>query len=592
MIAKATNKIRKLRAALYARMSSDDQEGSIERQTPEMEALAAREGYSINRRYADKGISGDSGTEERDDFARMLNDAEKGLFDVLLVWHTNRLSRKDEWDAIEDLNRLRHANILLHSVNEGKMDLNTFASRLVMTVTQRGNSEYLTELSRKVLEGQRTNAKAGWRTGGAAAYGYDRGEYAPDGKTLVRRLKPKERQAEGNKVRDIPSEDPIKLAAIEYAFTRFASADLTTGQLAREMTTRNYPAPENNKTQRKGYGWSRYAVEAILRNPVYVGTRRFGACSAGKYHTLEGAEIKTTKNPKGTSRQKTPEEAIMLTEGAHEGLIDKTLFDRVQRKLDARQKHLKQAKAEFALSGLLKCGHCGRVLWGTNLNTRARNGRHYKYVNYCCPTYSDLGPNHPANKTCKHRHAIAAAEVEGAAFAMLQGIIGIDSMHQLEDLKDKLTVKHPAKDETAGIERRLADLEKRVGRLRKAVEATDDDGVIQDLRDRIAERDEARAELAAARERTAPVDVDARAAEILDNMLDLQERLRSADAATAREVYRQAIEEITVTWQPIMVNGREKCYTTKGFTLEITPSSTFFQSCGAPWDSNPQHPWF
>ena len=66
------------------KVSLSEQREDIERY------VALREGYEIVVWYSDVG-SGDS--KHRKDFQRMLRDAEAGLFDIILCWRSDRLSR-------------------------------------------------------------------------------------------------------------------------------------------------------------------------------------------------------------------------------------------------------------------------------------------------------------------------------------------------------------------------------------------------------------------------------------------------------------------------------------------------------------------
>ena len=85
---------RKVKAALYARVSSraqaEEDKVSIGEQIAEMESYCERHGYQVARRYQDVGSGS---TKRRPDFQRMLGDAREGLFDVIVCWKSDRLSR-------------------------------------------------------------------------------------------------------------------------------------------------------------------------------------------------------------------------------------------------------------------------------------------------------------------------------------------------------------------------------------------------------------------------------------------------------------------------------------------------------------------
>lgn len=79
------------RAAIYLRVSTKDQ--TVENQRLELEALAAQRGWQIVDTFADEGISGAKGRDKRPGLDRMLKDACRGKFDVVLCWAIDRLGR-------------------------------------------------------------------------------------------------------------------------------------------------------------------------------------------------------------------------------------------------------------------------------------------------------------------------------------------------------------------------------------------------------------------------------------------------------------------------------------------------------------------
>lgn len=66
--------------------------------------------------------------------------------------------------------------------------------------------------------------------------------------------------------------------------------------------------------------------------------------------------------------------------GVHQALVSREVWERVQAILDRRQeKKRREAKHDFAYSGMLRCGHCGCSLVG-----EVKKGR---YVYYHCTGY-------------------------------------------------------------------------------------------------------------------------------------------------------------------------------------------------------------
>ena len=76
---------RLLRAAGYIRMSSGKQERSPAQQKGEITKLAKAEACKVVLWFSDEAITGDSGDAERPGFRDMLEAAEAGLFEVLLL---------------------------------------------------------------------------------------------------------------------------------------------------------------------------------------------------------------------------------------------------------------------------------------------------------------------------------------------------------------------------------------------------------------------------------------------------------------------------------------------------------------------------
>ncbi|SDE64338.1 recombinase family protein [Rhodospira trueperi] len=79
------------RAAVYLRVSTTGQ--TTENQRLELEAVAARCGWSIIGVYEDAGISGAKGRDKRPEFDRLCRDAARRRFDIVMAWSVDRLGR-------------------------------------------------------------------------------------------------------------------------------------------------------------------------------------------------------------------------------------------------------------------------------------------------------------------------------------------------------------------------------------------------------------------------------------------------------------------------------------------------------------------
>jgi DNA invertase Pin-like site-specific DNA recombinase len=99
---------RLLRAALYLRVSTDEQSTDNQRQA--LTEVAERHGWSIATVYEDHGISGAKGRDKRPALDRLLKDATRRKFDVVLAWSVDRMGRSLP-DLLATLQELHAAKV-------------------------------------------------------------------------------------------------------------------------------------------------------------------------------------------------------------------------------------------------------------------------------------------------------------------------------------------------------------------------------------------------------------------------------------------------------------------------------------------------
>jgi len=116
-----------MRAAIYARVSTSDQEP--ENQLQELRRYAEARGWTAVE-YIDRGVSG--AKDRRPSLDRLVGDARRRRFDVLVVWRLDRLGRnlKHLVTLLEDVQALGVAFV---SLGEG-IDCTTAAGRLQLHV--------------------------------------------------------------------------------------------------------------------------------------------------------------------------------------------------------------------------------------------------------------------------------------------------------------------------------------------------------------------------------------------------------------------------------------------------------------------------
>jgi DNA invertase Pin-like site-specific DNA recombinase len=152
----ATSPTPVIRAAEYARMSTEHQQYSIENQGEAIRQYAARRGMEIIRTYADSGKSG-LRIDGREALQRLIRDVESGNadFSVILVYDVSRWGRFQDADESAYYEYIcRRAGISVHYCAEQFDNDGSPVATIVKGVKRAMAGEYSRELSAKVFAGQ------------------------------------------------------------------------------------------------------------------------------------------------------------------------------------------------------------------------------------------------------------------------------------------------------------------------------------------------------------------------------------------------------------------------------------------------------
>ena len=258
---------------IYARYSSHNQkEESIEQQVEECTAFALANNIRIIEVYADKAISGK--TDKRKNFQRMMRDAEKQKFTVVIAYKSNRIAR-NMLNALSYENRLESFGIrTLYAKEEfGDTAAGRFALRTMMNV----NQFYSENMAEDIRRGMADNA-ADCKVNGRLPLGYKNvgGHYAIDETTA-----------------------PI----VREIFERFLNEE-TFASIATDL---------NGRGIRTSYGnpWNKGSFHRLLQNDNYIGTYRHSgivkedgipAIITKEVFYAVQERLKTKKNPQGRKR--------------------------------------------------------------------------------------------------------------------------------------------------------------------------------------------------------------------------------------------------------------------------------------------------
>ena len=119
------------RAAIYVRVSTDHQ--TVENQTRELRQVAERRGWEVVEVYSDAGISGAKDRKQRPGLDRMLNDAGRRKFDIVMAWAIDRVGRS-LIDLLGTIQHLEACGVDLY-LDQQNIDTSTPMGKLVFQVT-------------------------------------------------------------------------------------------------------------------------------------------------------------------------------------------------------------------------------------------------------------------------------------------------------------------------------------------------------------------------------------------------------------------------------------------------------------------------
>src|SRR6202045_4864176 len=148
-----------MKAAIYARVSTANNGQDPTMQTRELREYCERRGWTVAGEYVDIGISGTK--EKRPELDRLLGEAHRRRFDVVVVWRFDRFARSVS-HLLRALETFKSLGIDFVSFSE-QMDTSTPAGKMVFTVLGAVAELERSLIVERVRAGLR-NAKAKGRT--------------------------------------------------------------------------------------------------------------------------------------------------------------------------------------------------------------------------------------------------------------------------------------------------------------------------------------------------------------------------------------------------------------------------------------------
>ena len=302
------------RVALYLRVSSEEQRdaGTIQTQRQFLEGYCKLHGLDVVEVYADDGVSGTIPLHERPEGRQLLEAAQKGEFEAVLVYRLDRLGRA-LLVAVDAHDRLQALGVGLRSAKE-QIDTTTPSGRLHFQMLA-GFAEFeKAGIVERTRDGLHRALRAG-KQPGRVPYGYRIDE---DGAFEV-------------------VEDEARIVA--QIFANIAEGSTIYREVLR-LNDEGVPAPGyriSGKERVPGRRWNSTTVSEMLSSLTYIGMH--------EAKINGGQEVIGRKVPAIVTRA--------LRERARRTLAEnrRSPVGRDGKRLPARRRYL--------LSGLIRCAVCG-----------------------------------------------------------------------------------------------------------------------------------------------------------------------------------------------------------------------------------------
>ena len=315
----AAGKERYMKIAAYCRVSTEkkEQQESLQHQKEFFTEFAQRNGHELVRLYADEGISGTS-LKKREEFKRLLRDAELGLFELVVVKDVSRFARNTV-DSLTYTRDLLRWNVGVFFMNDG---INTLDpdSELRLTIMSGIAQDESRKISSRVKFGSREAIKKGRVFGNSRIYGYD---------YVDKRLVINEQEAVF--VRDL--------------FETFATGNFSLNALEKLFYEKGYRNTQGGRINHA-------AMAQVIRNPKYKGW-----FCGGKTTIADPFDQRQIKLPE--------EEWIMYPDENIPALVSAETWQKANDILAKRSADVKSHRGQYTHANLLSCKmyctHCGAL---------------------------------------------------------------------------------------------------------------------------------------------------------------------------------------------------------------------------------------
>lgn len=322
-------KSEKLRAAVYTRVSSDEQARgySLGFQHEEIMEMAKKDAATVDARhiFVDDGYTGIHG--DRPFLKALIEAAKNKEFDIIYVWKIDRLFRNTKL-VLNLVDDLAQYGVGVKSVLEPFCDSSTPIGRYMFTMLAAGAEMEHANINERTYHGKVRAMREGKWLCGTPTYGFDL-----DKETSKLKL----------------NEEEAKWAQKFYEW--FVNGRMTLYQLQQRVNSLGIPTKHVNlgrvgKITSKTF-WNKRTLGRLLSNEIYTGKFYYR-----KYKNPGGMRNITDLRPK--------EEWILIQTPQ---IVSEELFALAQQQLRAnRENSPRKTKRMYMFAKRLVCGACGHKI--------------------------------------------------------------------------------------------------------------------------------------------------------------------------------------------------------------------------------------
>jgi site-specific DNA recombinase len=416
-------------AALYrvSTLKQAKREDDISIQIAIVQEYAASRGMQIVKEYREEGVSAfHNDTSERIILRQILTDAAAGIFDTLLIFKSDRLSRQSFGYPLY-LHELSKRGVRVVSVSEDKeLSVDDHTDKLMRFLEgwlAEGESH---NKSVHVSAHMKEKAKTGQYLGGRPAYGF----------------------SYDKKTKEFAIYEP-EADILRFAFDKIFYMGLV--EIVKELNSRGL------KT-RYGKPWAGSVLGRVMRNPIVAGLRAYGKTRAtgkgvNRVRVGEATDFDNVIIPRDDAGNPKPDPNLAIINFDTWLAAMKVMEDRRPCLGRSGGRSLNEG---LLLTGFARCAECGAPMVTSRYKRKGKN-KTTLCENYKCRTQEESGKS-----VCKGQRYFSAKKIDELFLQELENFLTKLDITELEEhYREKIkAARKEARQESRELERNLRQSKK------------------------------------------------------------------------------------------------------------------------------------